>query len=1347
MATQSQLSDKLRLVASKGEKGKIKELLQDGARFDIDKYGRTALHYASYYGQAETAKVCIQLGCEINIQDVYGSTALHRAVIDGHVDVVQALIEEGIAVDRQDENGNTALHEAAWNGYSRSVDMLLKFGKSNIHVANKYGLRAIHLSCQNGHNQTTRNLLRGGTHPSIKDAHGDTPLHVASRFGHIACTRVMVSAQADVNAQNKDGNTPLHMAAGLGKQKITRFLTDSGCDVNIRNSNNLTAIDLARKNEHPDVILIIMSAPKRKYQEKENAKRKGKHSQSTGAIGREVSPTRVKKEVRFKHNRTKTEGAENPASPGKKRKELKSTDQPDSILVVPKDKASKKKLKDKKLEEKLLQESGFDKHELKKRVKEQKKIQEEIMMARVMNQPGPSQHIFYTEKQKSTKSSVGCNCTPQLLQIQNKVDANREVMIHEIEHSHNKLDRKIGNLEKKMEHQGECLDKLCKERIHAEQTECLHRLHHRATIERADWEETHVDRMGHVKEELKEWVVNEMQADETACGSSLCKTDDSGYVQTQSTMNSVLEREGALSPFLHDHNQNRTTQHLDNFKYTDKSKGMTSPERRRSYKSAHSNALIVEDVLLKNRTSQNVNKPYSKDYVHIGKNKQTSRNTERPLNQFNEPNKDSKLTSLYVHTGAVPKTRTNSFTKAVWKQDKLDRVKKHQQTVEIEVHKEFIDGEKADKLVMGKSSGTATIPHNEAPAKRPTSPKNTNSYQRSRSLSPKREPEVNNPVIVNSKSELEINKDNVRSRSMSPAYQKVQATSRDRKSRQAARKSDVIMNGSEQIELRAKSVSPSRPLMVNGVSPDSGLELNRNHLIEDRHRPLLEDDQISMSSGIGSAGQSSPQQNVNLKAIPNGYSHVSPRNTETRGHQSFSPMSRTETRGHNSVSPVTNRETNRINNVSQMTNVKRNSAMSPVSSRDTSGHSVVSQINRKDTSSNLPITNTRGNAPLLSKHSDIETYNKDHTINSHTPNGRPPQYNVAPSMGSTTKRLYIDTSQYDLKGKQQINSPISHSKGLLNTNRQIHNSHVIENGPRKTIGDKPTTESSQSVHSATNEPYRREQSPSYRKSSNYSHAVSVPPLKTASIPNHVSTKPPTSERSSAAFHPRIVNTSGQPLVVTNMNGNIYSRNALPTQQAPPRNVSDSENAQMTKSKSFQTDTERNQAGPHSSRKVVKPAQYSSQPDLYAKQQMSTPVLQTSNMQQSRQSDGSSYKRYPQPQQEVLPNHRVPSLNQLDIPQNHSSTLHSPNPSISSSSTTHSGGSGNRRRNPLDVSLMKEFLSSETGSKPEPSGDVAKSQPSKSGSNTNTLNNTINTGRILTSDFGSSTRRPFSTFGY
>lgn len=73
--------------------------------------------------------------------------------------------------------GNTAAHEAAWKGYSGAVCVLAR-GGADLRVLNGAGFTPLHFACQNGHNQSCREILLAGAPPDLQN----TVSHLLKRF-------------------------------------------------------------------------------------------------------------------------------------------------------------------------------------------------------------------------------------------------------------------------------------------------------------------------------------------------------------------------------------------------------------------------------------------------------------------------------------------------------------------------------------------------------------------------------------------------------------------------------------------------------------------------------------------------------------------------------------------------------------------------------------------------------------------------------------------------------------------------------------------------------------------------------------------------------------------------------------------------------------------------------------------------------------------------------------------------------------------------------------------------------------------------------------------------------------
>ena len=91
----------------------------------IDKYGRTALLWASYAGQLGTAKILIDHGANINMGDSDMRTPLMWAATSSRgLAVVELLLNKGADVFRKDISGATALHWAKERGNTEVIALI-----------------------------------------------------------------------------------------------------------------------------------------------------------------------------------------------------------------------------------------------------------------------------------------------------------------------------------------------------------------------------------------------------------------------------------------------------------------------------------------------------------------------------------------------------------------------------------------------------------------------------------------------------------------------------------------------------------------------------------------------------------------------------------------------------------------------------------------------------------------------------------------------------------------------------------------------------------------------------------------------------------------------------------------------------------------------------------------------------------------------------------------------------------------------------------------------------------------------------------------------------------------------
>ncbi|HSW74524.1 MAG TPA: ankyrin repeat domain-containing protein [Candidatus Saccharimonadales bacterium] len=128
---------------------------------ELDRAGRTELHYAALHNEAEKMEQLITDGCDPNLPDKQGMTPLHFAAQSKSFDALKLLLELGVSFDSEDWQGNTPLW-AAYNMKSdngKSLKLIFSYGADPYHE-NKNGMSPIKLAEVTG-NKTLKDILLG----------------------------------------------------------------------------------------------------------------------------------------------------------------------------------------------------------------------------------------------------------------------------------------------------------------------------------------------------------------------------------------------------------------------------------------------------------------------------------------------------------------------------------------------------------------------------------------------------------------------------------------------------------------------------------------------------------------------------------------------------------------------------------------------------------------------------------------------------------------------------------------------------------------------------------------------------------------------------------------------------------------------------------------------------------------------------------------------------------------------------------------------------------------------------------------------------------------------------------
>jgi uncharacterized protein len=271
----AQAADKPTLAdaAEQRNRALIRELLATGADINAAQVdGMTALHWAVYNDDAETAGLLVRSRANVNATNRYGVPPLSIACTNGNATLVRLLLDAGANANASLPGGETVLMTAARVGNLEAVKALLARG-ANPNAQERRDQTALMFAAAEGHATVVRALIEAGSTINATLASGFTPLLFAVREGHIDVVRVLLEAGVKVNETvtpkaerpastvntsykpMRNGTSPLLLAVENGHFELAIALVEAGADPNDQRSgfSPLHAISWVRKPDASDV--------------------------------------------------------------------------------------------------------------------------------------------------------------------------------------------------------------------------------------------------------------------------------------------------------------------------------------------------------------------------------------------------------------------------------------------------------------------------------------------------------------------------------------------------------------------------------------------------------------------------------------------------------------------------------------------------------------------------------------------------------------------------------------------------------------------------------------------------------------------------------------------------------------------------------------------------------------------------------------------------------------------------------------------------------------------------------------------------------------------------------------
>lgn len=181
--------------------------------------GITALNCSILENSLNVLKWFFEHGISVNAMDSHKATGLMFAAAMGQVDALKCFVEHGADVNMLDDESYSALYNALAGNHKAAVDYLMSQGASIPH--NKMGKYFFY----------------------------------AAQEGYLSVVKYLIEHDLDVDTcTNKIKKTGLMFAAEYGRLDIVTYLLEHGADANKHDIKGRTALTLAKKNKHTEVV-------------------------------------------------------------------------------------------------------------------------------------------------------------------------------------------------------------------------------------------------------------------------------------------------------------------------------------------------------------------------------------------------------------------------------------------------------------------------------------------------------------------------------------------------------------------------------------------------------------------------------------------------------------------------------------------------------------------------------------------------------------------------------------------------------------------------------------------------------------------------------------------------------------------------------------------------------------------------------------------------------------------------------------------------------------------------------------------------------------------------------------
>ncbi len=173
------------------------------------------------------AELLLKYGAIIDTQTRDGSTALFYATKNNYIDTVKLLVENGADVNIKTNSCVAPVDYAIWIGNKKMVDYLISNGAVINEEFESLGVIEYMMQIiEDGSVGYVRDLLRNGYDVENRDKHGYTAFLKAVQVGDRYTVKILVGAGSDINAVTNKNETALMLAQKKGHKEVIEYLKE-----------------------------------------------------------------------------------------------------------------------------------------------------------------------------------------------------------------------------------------------------------------------------------------------------------------------------------------------------------------------------------------------------------------------------------------------------------------------------------------------------------------------------------------------------------------------------------------------------------------------------------------------------------------------------------------------------------------------------------------------------------------------------------------------------------------------------------------------------------------------------------------------------------------------------------------------------------------------------------------------------------------------------------------------------------------------------------------------------------------------------------------------------------------